>query len=150
MHLDHLENGFDLLILITSNWWDPRGRQPLNRQVWAEKVKVRNTNTTSKQSQLVFKKLSTAHEPFAALLPGVGPLLVLLLVLLLFLLSAVWVSLLLLRPNGPNFAQNWHFWPNIVFFAHLIPCPTKKQCEQGAYMVLPLCDNKSSATSGTN
>ena len=34
-----------------------------------------------------------------------------------------------------NLAQKWHFWPNIGIFAHLVPCPTKKQCEQGALVV---------------
>ena len=80
--MDLLEDGFDLLILTTSKWCDPRGHQPLYRQVWAKKVRVSNTSTTSKKSQLVLKKSSTGPEPFSALLPGVGLLLVLLVLVL--------------------------------------------------------------------
>ena len=67
MKMDHLEDSFDLLILITSNWWDPRRHQPLYRQVWAKKVKASNTSTTSKKSQLVFKKI--IYWPRALLCP---------------------------------------------------------------------------------
>ena len=65
--MDLLEDGFDLLILTTSKWCDPRGHQPLYRQVWAKKVRVSNTSTTSKKSQLVFKKI--IYWPRALLCP---------------------------------------------------------------------------------
>ena len=94
--MDLLEDGFDLLILITSSWGDPRRHQPLYRQVWAKKVRVDNTSTTSEKSQLVFKKSSTGPEPFSALLPGVGLLLVhLVLLLVLHVLLLVLLVLFL-------------------------------------------------------
>ena len=58
--------------------------------------------------------------------------------------SVMWVQKLLLPPVrikifGPkrqNIVQNMYFWPFfgqiMAFLAHFVPCPTKKQCKQGA------------------
>ena len=65
--------------------------------------------------------------------------------------SVTWVPKLLL-----HFVKIWNFDPKTVkfgkklaflvifgqtlaFFSHFVPCPTKKQCEQGVLVVFPLC-----------
>ena len=45
--------------------------------------------------------------------------------------------------NGQNWPKTGIFGRIRAFLAHLVPCPTKKQCEQGFHVVFPLrgCQN---------
>ena len=57
--------------------------------------------------------------------------------------SIMWVPKLLLTPVkirifGPSTAKFGIFAQILAFLAHMIPCQTKKQCEQGALVSFPL------------
>ena len=69
----------------------------------------------------------------------------------LCLLAVIWVPKLWLPPVlisifgpktakfGPKYTFVVIFGQILAFLAHLVPCPTKKQCKQGAYVFFTLC-----------